>query len=283
MGYLLDPFAYDFMQRALAESALMGVVCGLLGTLVVLRRLTFTGESLSHTLVPGAALALSVGFSVVAGALVAGVVAAAAIALLLRRRDVGEDVAVSVVFTGAFAAGVIVLSTRGSPRDLDSLLFGSILAVEPRDLWVGLATAVAVIAICAVAGRGFVLVAFDRVFAEAVGLRSRALDVLLLVALAAALTVALRGVGTLLVLALLVAPAATARVLCSRVWTMLWLAPALAVLSAIVGLEISYHADVAAGPAISLTAVGGFLLGLIAAWMRQALTRRRLAALAPSS
>jgi manganese/iron transport system permease protein len=269
MGYLLDPFQYDFMQRALAESALMGVVCGLLGTLVVLRRLTFTGESLSHTLIPGGALALAVGFSVVAGALAAGVLAAVAIALLLRRDDVGEDVAVSVVFTGAFAAGVIVLSTRGSPRDLDSLLFGSILAVEPRDLWIGLAAAVAVVCICALAGRSFVLVAFDRGFADAVGLRSRSLDILLLVALAGALTVALRGVGTLLVLALLVAPAATARILVRRVWTMLWLAPALAIGSALVGLEISFHADVAAGPAIALTAVGGFVLALAAAAIRR--------------
>src|SRR5262249_130932 len=261
------------MQRALAESALMGIVCGLLGALVLLRRLTFTGESLSHTLIPGAALALAVGFSVVAGALAAGLLAAVAIALLLRRPDVGEDVAVSVVFTGAFAAGVIVLSTRGSPRDLDTLLFGGILAVEPRDLWTGLAAALGVVCVCMLAGRGFVLVAFDRAFAGAVGFRSRGLDVLLLVALAGALTVALRGVGTLLVLALLVAPAATARVLVRRVWTMLWLAPALAVLSAFVGLEISFHGDVAAGPAIALAALGGFVLAIGSVSARGALAR----------
>ncbi len=278
MHALLEPFGYAFMQRALAESVLQGVVCGLLGAFVALRRLTFAGESLSHTLIPGAALALSVGFAVVAGALAAGVVAAVAIALLLRREDVGEDVAVSVVFTGAFAAGVIVLSTRGSPKDLDSLLFGSVLAVEPRDLWLGLAAALACLVVCGVAGRGLVLVAFDRAFADALGLRTRSLDVLLLAALAGALTVALRGVGTLLVLALLVAPAATARVVARRVWTLLWLAPALAVASSLVGLEISYHAGVAAGPAIALTAIGGFVLAAAARSALGAIASRRPAA-----
>ena len=265
MGYLLDPFSYDFMQRALAESVLMGVACGLLGVLIVLRGLTFTGESLSHTLLPGAAVAVAVGFAVVAGALVAGILGVVAIALLLRRPAVGEDVAVSVVFTGAFAAGVIVLSTRGTPKELDSLLFGSILAVEPRDLWLGFAAALGVGVVCAGALRGFVLVAFDRSFAAAAGARPAALDLLLLLAAVGALTVALRGVGTLLVLALLVAPAVTARMLSRRVWTMLWLAPLVAVASAFVGLEISFHAGVAAGPAICLTVLGAFALALVAA------------------
>ncbi len=270
MSYLFDPFTYDFMQRALFESALMGVVCGLLGVLIVLRGLTFTGESLSHTLLPGAAISVALGLAVVVGALVAGVLAAVVIALLLRRPEVGEDAAISVVFTGAFAAGVIVLSTHGTPKDIDSLLFGSILAVEPRDLWLGLGAAVAVLALVGAARRGLVLVAFDRSFASAVGLRPALVDVLLLVSLAGALTVALRGVGTLLVLSLLVAPAVTARVLARRVWTMLWLGPLAGVASAFVGLEISFHAGAAAGPAICLTALGALALALVAASLRRA-------------
>ncbi len=270
MSYLLDPFSYDFMQRALAESVLMGIACGLLGVLIVLRGLTFTGESLSHTLLPGAAVAVLIGMSVVGGALVAGILSAAAIAFLLRRPDVGEDVAVSVVFSGAFAAGVIVLSTRGAPKDLDSLLFGSILAVEPRDLWLGLAAALGVVAVCVVAARGFVLVAFDRSFASALGARAGLLDLLLIVAVAGALTVALRGVGTLLVLALLVAPAVAARIVVDRVWTMLWLSPLIGVVSSVVGLEISFHAGAAAGPAICLSALGAVALALVGTGLRDA-------------
>ena len=259
---VLDAFSYDFMLRALAEVALMGVVCGLLGVFVVLRGLTYSGESLSHTLVPGAAVALVAGLPVIAGALVGGVLAALAIALLLRRPDIGEDTAVSVVVTGVFAAGVVIVATRGTPKELDSILFGSVLSVDARDLWVGVAAAVAVAAIVATLGRRLVLVAFDRAFAEDTGARTGLLDAVLLVALAAALTVALRGVGTLLVLALLVAPAAAARLLTGRVWAMLVAAPVIAVACGVVGLEISYFEGVAAGPAICLVALGVFA----AAW-----------------
>jgi manganese/iron transport system permease protein len=255
---LVDPFRYEFMQRALAEAALMGVVCGLLGAFIVLRGLTYTGESLSHTLLPGAAIALVAGLPVLAGALGAGIVAVLLIAYFLRRPDVGEETAVGVVFTGVFAIGVVVLSTHGTTRELDSLLFGSILAVAPADLRAGLLAAAVVLVTCALLARRFVLVAFDRSFADATGQRSGLLDVVLLLALACSLTVALRGVGTLLVLALLVAPAATARVLTVRVWSMLWLAPSFGVACGLTGLELSYHAGVAAGPAVALTAVGLF-------------------------
>lgn len=259
---LLEPFTYGFMQRALEEGALMGIACGLLGTLVVLRGLTYTGESLAHTLVPGAAIAVALGLSAVGGALVGGIAAALAIATLLRRPDVGEETAVSVVFTGAFAVGVAVLSARGSPQELDSLLFGSVLAAGPHDVWVGLAGTAAVAALVLGLARRFVLVAFDRSFAAATGLRTGLLDATLLVALALALTVALQGVGTLLVLGLLVAPAAAARVLTRRIWTMLALAPAIGAAAALVGLELSYYAGLAAGPAICLAALGAFGLAL---------------------
>lgn len=271
---LLQPFSYDFMLHALAEVALMGVVCGLLGVFVVLRGLTYSGESLSHSLVPGAAVALLAGLPVIAGALVGGVLAALAIAVLLRRSDVAEDTAVSVVVTGIFAAGVVIVATRGTPKDLESILFGSILSVDVRDLWVGLAAAVAVAAVVGAFGRRLVLVAFDRAFADANGLRPALLDALLLVALAAALTVALRGVGTLLVLALLVAPAAAARALTRRVWAMLVVAPLVAVACGVVGLELSYHQGVAAGPAICLVALGAFAVAAVASGLRARLGRR---------
>ena len=271
---LLDPFSYDFMLRALAEVALMGVVCGLLGVFVVLRGLTYSGESLSHALVPGAAVALLAGLPVIAGALVGGVLAAVAIAVLLRRPEVGEDTAVSVVVTGVFAAGVVIVARRGTPKDLDSILFGSILSVDGRDLWVGLGAAVSVAVVVGALGRRFVLVAFDRAFADSIGARAGLLDAVLLVALAGALTVALRGVGTLLVLALLVAPAAAARTLTRRVWAMLVVAPALAVVCGVAGLELSFYAGVAAGPAICLIALGVFAVAATAASLQGRLGRR---------
>jgi len=275
MDAVLEPFSHAFMQRALGEALLMGLVCGLLGTFVVLRDLAYTGESMSHTLVPGAAVAIAVGLPVLGGALVGGVAAAVAIALLLRRPDVEEDVAVGVVFSGAFAGGVILLSIRGTPQDLDSLLFGSLLAVERQDLLIGGLAALAVAVAVLLLSRRLVLAAFDRPWADAVGLRPGLLDVVLVVGLALALVAALRGVGTLLVLSLLVAPAATARLVSRRVTSMLLVSPALGMAAGVVGLELSYHRGVAAGPAVALTAAGAFVVvgGIVAARRRTARPR----------
>lgn len=278
MDALLEPFGYAFMQRALLEVVLMGLTCGLLGVFVVLRGLTYAAESLSHTLVPGAALAVAVSLPLLPLAFVSALAAVCLLAGFLQRPDVGAETAVGVAFTGIFAAGVMLLSVRGSTRDLDSVLFGSILAVDRDDLRLGIAATAAVLALGLGFSRRFVLVAFDRSFARAVRVGPLVLDVVLLAGLALALTVALRGMGTLLVLSLVVAPAATARVWTRSVWRMLWLAPTVAISAGLVGLELSYHADVAAGAAIALTAVGAFAASSIAAAARLRLARREAAA-----
>lgn len=275
MTALLEPFEYAFMQRALAEVVLMSVVCGLLGVFVVLRGLTYAGESLSHTLVPGAAVAVAAGAPVLPLAFASALVAVVLIATFAQRPEIGGETAIGVVFSGAFAAGVIVLSIWGTPRELDSILFGSILAVDARDLWTAALAALGALVIVALFGRRFLAVAFDPAFARALRLRPLSLDAALLVGLALALTVALRGMGTLLVLALLVAPAATARLLVDRAWSMLWLAPLLGLTMGIAGLELSYHLDVAAGAAIALTAIAGFALVATARGVVAVLAARR--------
>jgi ABC-type Mn2+/Zn2+ transport system permease subunit len=262
MGPLLEPLEYDLLQRAFAEAVLMGAVCGLLGVLVLLRGLAYTGESLSHALLPGAAVALAIGVPAAGGAVVGAVAAALLVALVARRPDVGEDAAVAVVLPAAFAAGVVVIAVWGTGRDLDSLLFGNILGVDRADLVLAGGALALTLAVLAVAGRRLVLTAFDRPFARATGARPELCDALLLAALALALAVALRGVGTLLVLALLIAPAATARLLVDRVSSMLWLAPLLGVVSGVAGLELSYHADLAAGSSVAMVALGLFALAL---------------------
>ncbi len=266
MSALLEPFGYDFMQRALLEIVLMSLVCGVLGVFVVLRGLTYTGESLSHTLVPGAAVAVAVGAPILPLAFAGAVVAVLLIALFAQRVGVSNETAVGVVFSGAFAAGVIVLSLAGTPKELDSILFGSILAVAPRNLWVGGIATVVVLVVVVVFARRLLVVAFDPAFARALRLRPLSLDVVLLVTLALALAVALSAMGTLLALAMLIAPAATARIITGRVWTMLWVAPPVGLAAGLGGLEISYHLDVAAGAAIALTAISIFAVSAFAAW-----------------
>jgi len=260
MSALIEPFEYTFMQRALLEVILMSLVCGVLGVFVVLRGLTYTGESLSHTLVPGAALALAVGLPVLPLAFVGAVIAVLVIGFFAQRSDVSGETAVGVVFSGAFAVGVIVLSIWGSPKELDRLLFGSILAVQESDLVAGGIAAIVVVVVVGVFGRQLLVVAFDPAFARALQLRTLTLDIVLLVAVALAITVALKAMGTLLVLAMLIAPAATARILTGRAWTMIAVAPLVGVFSGIVGLELSYHRNIAGGAAIALTSIAVFAL-----------------------
>jgi ABC-type Mn2+/Zn2+ transport system permease subunit len=278
MDWLVAPLEYEFLRRALAEAVLMGAACGLLGVLVMLRGLSYAGESLSHALLPGAAIAVALGAPAAGGAVLAAVAAAILVAVLLRRPDIGQDVSIGIVLPASFAVGVVVLSQWGTPRDLDSLLFGSILAAGPADVQLGAAALLLALAVIAVAGRRMVLVSFDRSFARVLGARPGLLDAVLLAGLALALAVALRGVGTLLVLALLLAPPATARLLVPRVATMLWLSPLLGVASGIAGLYLSYHADLAASPSIALVAIGLFVLALAAAPARRLVARPRPAA-----
>jgi ABC-type Mn2+/Zn2+ transport system permease subunit len=267
---LWSPFLDDpALRRALAGVLLAAVACGGLGVLVTLRGLTFTGESLSHTLLPGAAVALALGLSVLAGALVAGVLAAAAIALLAGRAELGEETAVGTVFTTALAAGVIVLAATGGPQDVDELLFGDPLAVTAGELWFALGAALVAVATLVLLRRPLVVVAFDREYATAAGLRPGLLDAALLVASAVALTAALRGLGTLLPLVFVVAPAATVRLAVRHVGALLLAAPLLAALYGVAGLELSAHAGIAAAPAIASVAVGTFL----ATALLRALTR----------
>ncbi len=270
MSALWSPFLDDpALRRALAGVLLAAVACGGLGVLVALRGLTFTGESLSHTLLPGAAVALALGLSVLAGALVAGILAAAAIALLAGRAELGEETAVGTVFTTALAAGVIVLTATGGPQDVDALLFGDPLAVTAGELWFALGAALVAVATLVLLRRPLVVAAFDREYATAAGLRPGLLDAALLVASAVALTAALRGLGTLLPLVFLVAPAATVRLAVRHVGALLLAAPLLAALYGVAGLELSAHAGIAAAPAIASVAVGTFL----AAALLRALTR----------
>lgn len=274
MSALIEPFEYTFMQRALLEVVLMSLVCGMLGVFVVLRGLTYTGESLAHTLVPGAALAVAVGLPVLPLAFAGAVVAVLVIGFFAQRSDVSGETAVGVVFSGAFAVGVIVLSIWGSPRELDSLLFGSILSVQGSDLVAGGVAVVVVALVVGIFGRRLLMVAFDPGFARALQLRPLALDIVLLVAVALAVTVALKAMGSLLVLAMLIAPAATARLLASQAWTLVGVAPLIGVFSGVVGLELSYHLGIAGGAAIALTSIAVFAVTAVGAELGTSWRRR---------
>ena len=266
MSWLTEPLQYPFMQRAMLEVAIIGVLCGLVGCFVVLRGLAFIGDALAHAVFPGVVLSYVAGRSILIGAFIFGTLTAIGIGVLSRSRRVSEDSAIGVIFAAFFALGVVILSREGGFRqDLGSLLFGNILGVSSQDVWITLAVAIVVAGVLLALLKELTLVAFDSTMARAAGYPVFALDILLLLLVSATIVVSLQTVGNILILALVVTPPAAARLLTDRLSLMMLSSVLIAVGSGILGLYISYHAATAAGATIVLTATAAFLVCLVAA------------------
>src|SRR5262245_45984029 len=257
-----EPFAHAFMQRALIEVLLMGAVTGAIGTYVVLRGLSFIGDALSHAIFPGAVIAFLLGRSVFLGALAFGILTSASIVVLATTRRVKEDSAIGVLFAGFFALGVVLISTtRNYTRDLAAFLFGNVVGVTTDDIGLSAVVGAVVLLLLVLFHKELLLVAFDREAAQAMGVPVFWVNLLLLVMISLTIVVSLSAVGNILVVAMLVTPAATARLLTDRLPMMLGLSAAIGGLSGVAGLIVSYHANVAAGGTIVLVATG--LFGLV--------------------
>lgn len=264
MSYFTEPLSYPFMQRALIEVTIVGMLCGLVGCFVVLRGLAFIGDALAHAVFPGVVLSYLAGRSIMIGAFAFGLITAVGIGLLSRSRRVSEDSAIGVIFASFFALGVVIISRQGGFRkDLGSLLFGNILGVSAADVWATAIVALIVIAITAALLKEFTLVAFDPTMARAAGYPVFALDVLMLLLVSATIVVSLQTVGNILILALIVTPPAAARLLTDRLGRMMAASVLIAAGSGAVGLFISFHAGTAGGATIVLTSTAVFLAALV--------------------
>ena len=261
LDWFTDPMQYAFMQRALLEVVIMGAVTGTIGAYVVLRGLSFIGDALSHAIFPGIVIAFLLGQSVFLGALVFGVLTSASIAVVATNRRIKEDTAIGVTFSGAFALGIVLISSsRNFTRDLASFLFGNVLGVTQNDIYLSLAVGTLVVMLIVVFYRHLLIVSFDRVAAEAMGIKPFWVDLLLLIMISLTIVVSLRAVGNILVVAMLVTPAAAARLLTERLPYLMALGALIGVVSGVLGLFVSYHQDVAAGGTIVLVATGIFVL-----------------------
>ncbi len=269
INWLLEPLQYPFMVRGLAASVLVGVVCAVVGTYVVLRGMAFLGDALAHTILPGVA----VGYLVHGGArgplfwwaLGTAVLSALGIGAISQSRRIREDTAIGIIFAGMFALGVALISTvRSYAVDLGHFLFGDVLGVSSQTLWLTVAFSALVLLLIFAFYKELLAVSFDRVFAATLRLPVRAMDNLLLVLLAITIAIALQTVGVTLMVAMLVTPAATAYLLTRRLPVMMALAALFAVLSAVGGLYLSYYWSIASGAAVVLLATLWF--GMVFAW-----------------
>jgi manganese/iron transport system permease protein len=272
---VLEPFAYEYMRQAMLVSALIGAVCGLLSCFVALKGWSLLGDALSHAVVPGVALAWILGLPFALGAFASGLLAAWVMGFIRRNSRIREDAAIGVVFTAFFGLGLVLLTLWPSNIRLRTIIFGNVLGIAPEDVAQMLIVAGAVLLVLALRGRDMMLWAFDATHAKAIGLDTRLLQTLLLGCVAAVAVAAMVAVGAVLVIAMLVAPGATAYLLSDRFGRMMGIATAIGAGSAFLGAWISYFLDGSTGGVIVSLQALVFLVALVAAPRHGLLAARR--------
>jgi len=251
--WLGDPWNLQFMQHAFIAIVMVGVICGVTGAFVILRGLAFLGDALAHAIFPGVVISFILGADFLIGALIAAMVITFLIGAVSQGGRLNNDTAIGVLFAGGFALGVAIMSTQKSyTRDLNSFLFGSVLSVTRDDLVLMALIGAVVLLVIFWFRREFTAIAFDRTFAKASGLRIWVFDQLFLVLLALAIVISLQTVGNILVLAMLVTPAATARLLTDRLIRLMIGASLIGAISGVAGLYVSYYQGVPSGSAVVL-------------------------------
>lgn len=269
MDWFIDPFRYNFMQTGLLAATLVGLAGATVGVYVVLRRMAFIGDALAHTILPGVVGAYLMGANLLLGALVAGLLTALGIGWFSRRGDVREDTAIGIVFTGMFALGILMMSTVQSFRDFTHILFGNILGVTGSDL-----ALIAVVCIVILTGLVFFnkeleLTSYDPVHSEVIGLRTDWVRYGLLILLALTVITGIQVVGVVMTSALLITPAATAALLTNKLSRMVPIAAAIAVISGVAGLYVSYYFAVSSGATIVLLCTLSFAIAWIVKQVRR--------------
>ncbi|MEX1254265.1 MAG: metal ABC transporter permease [Dehalococcoidia bacterium] len=276
-AWFADPLEFEFMRRALLAVALVGIVSAVVGAFVVVRGMAFIGDALAHSSFAGVAAAFALGASIYLGAIVAAVATALGIAYISQRARLRFDTAIGVLFAGAFALGIVIVSRQDNYTvDLFSFMFGNVLGVSWNDLALMAAIGALVVGLIAVFYKELLFIAYDSTVATAAGIPTRPLEYGLLALIALSTVVALQAVGIVLVIAMLVTPAATAGLLVRRLHHVIFLGVAVALVSAVVGLYVSYHASVASGASIVLVATALFAVALLLAPRRGVVARWRV-------
>ena len=267
--FLLEPLQYAFMVRGFMAAILVGIVCAVVGTYVVLRGMAFFGDALAHAILPG----IAVGYLVGDGAreplfwwgLVTAILSSLGIGAISRSSRIKEDTAIGIIFAGMFALGVALISTvRSYTSDLAHFLFGDVLGVRNNDLWLTAIFGILVLLTILAFYKEFMVLSFDPVLAATLRLPVRLLEIILLILIAITIVVSLQTVGVALMVAMLVTPSATAFLLTKRLPVMMAIAATIASISGVIGLYLSYYLSIASGSAIVLTctAIFGIVWGI---------------------
>jgi manganese/iron transport system permease protein len=261
----IEPLQYGFMQRSLIIAILVGLICAVVGSYLMVQRLALLGDAISHSVLPGLAIAFMVGANIYVGAFIAGVISTMAIAWIRARSPIKEDAAMGIVFSAFFALGItlITLIQKTNKIDLNHFLFGNILGVTLEEvIETAVITAIVLLVVTALY-KELLFYTFDPLGAQAAGLPVNLLNFGLMILIALTIVASMKAVGVILVLSLLITPGATAYLLVPRLHQVMLLGAAIGIFSSISGMYLSYFYNLPSGPAIVLVVSGLFLLALL--------------------
>lgn len=266
--YLLEPVQYEFIQRALIASVTIGISCGLIGTYIMLRRMSLIGDALAHAVLPGVVVSFMVaGKSEAAlfiGAVVSGILTVLLIGFVNRNSKIKEDTSIGIIFTGAFALGILLVSQLKQVHiDLSSYLFGDVLGVSTGDITLSMIIMFVIILCIVLFYKQLLLTSFDPTMAMTIGISTTLVHYMLMTLLSMSIVAGLQSVGVILIIAMLITPPATAYLLSSNLKKILLLSAMFGTISAITGLYLSYHFNFASGASIVLVAVVLFMLAFL--------------------
>ncbi len=265
LDLLIEPLQYSFMQRSLIEAIIVGVICAVVGSYLMVQRLALLGDAISHSVLPGLAIAFILGINIFVGAFIAGLLSTVLINIIRTRSPIKEDAAMGIVFSAFFALGItlITIIQKDNKIDLNHFLFGNILGVTYADVRDTLIIAIVVLITVILLYKELLFYTFDKLGAQSVGLPVNLLDLGLMVLIGLTIVASLKAVGVILVLSLLITPAATAYLLVSRLHLMMILGVGIGIIASISGMYLSYFYNLPSGPAIVLVASGLFILAFL--------------------
>ena len=265
LNALIEPLQYGFMQRSLIVAVIVGIICAVVGCYLMVQRLALLGDAISHSVLPGLAIAFILGANIFIGAFIAGILSTVFINIIRTRSQIKEDAAMGIVFSAFFALGItlITIVQKDNKIDLNHFLFGNILGVTLGDVRDTAIIAFIVLAIVILLYKELLFYTFDKLGAQAVGLPVNILDFSLMILIGMTIVASLKAVGVILVLSLLITPAATAYLLVTRLHQMMLLGVGFGIISSISGMYISYFYNLPSGPAIVLVATSLFILAFL--------------------
>lgn len=274
MEFINEIMQYPFLQRALITSVVVGIICGVIGSFIVLRGLALMGDAISHAVLPGVAISYMLGINYFYGAVFTGVLTSIGIGAISKNSRIKNDSSIGIVFSAAFALGIILITMARSSTDLTQILFGNVLSVPASDMWLTVGVGAVVMLAVILFYKELLISSFDETMAAAYGLKTGLIHYGIMLLLTLVTVASLQTVGVILVVSMLITPASTAYLLTNKLSVMIGLAALFGAMSSIIGLYVSFEYNLPSGPVIALATTALFLIAFLFSPKQGVLSRR---------